>query len=63
MKENMLRLVLIVVYYVVVTPVGLLRQMFGGVGSRAWLQGRVFRGGWAPVNIDSHDKSIYQGDS
>jgi len=63
MKDKMLRVVLTAVYYLVVTPVGLLRQMAGGVGSRAWVRGRRQRGGWVPVHIDSHDKSVYLGDS
>ncbi len=63
MKETFLRWALIAMYYLVVTPAGLLRQLRGGVGSRAWVRGCRGRGGWREVNIDSHDKSIYLGDA
>lgn len=63
MKETVFKLVLSAVYYLIVTPLGLCRQVCGSVGSRAWLRGRRSRGGWQEFHLDSHDKSIYQKDA
>jgi len=58
-RRRLLRWALTLVYYLVVTPLALWLRWRPGSPLRSWRRPEA-RPGWRPLNVSSHDRSLYR---
>lgn len=58
-RRRLLRWTLTLVYYLVVTPLALWQRWRPGSALRNWRRPAA-RPGWRPLNVSSHDRSLYR---
>ena len=59
-RKTVMLILLSVVYYILIAPMGFMHRCFFRKGLRTWRR-RGVRQGWHDMNLSSMDKAVYKG--